>query len=67
MGLKNSSGVGKTEVGEIGVGEMGQIIRETGKGEIGVGETGTNPNEYPQSVSKNKKIMHSPVNPSFTL
>ena len=29
------------EVGETGVGEMGQIIGETEVGEMGVGETGT--------------------------
>ena len=29
------------EVGETGVGEMGQIIGETGVGEMGVGEMGT--------------------------
>ena len=28
-------------VGEMKVGEMGQIIGETGVGEMGVGETGT--------------------------
>ena len=28
-------------VGKTGVGEMGQIIGETGVGEMGVGETGT--------------------------
>ena len=30
------------------VGEMGQIIGETGIGEMGVGETGTNPSFYCQ-------------------
>ena len=32
--------VGKTGVGEMGVGKMGQIIGETGVGEMGVGEMG---------------------------
>ena len=36
MGIVKIFRVGKTEVGEMGVGKMGQIIGETGVGEMGV-------------------------------
>ena len=67
--------VGETGLGEMGVGETGQIIGETGVGETGVGEMGViRLNEAVLTctndlcfIAKNKKIMYTPVNPSFTI
>ena len=50
-------------VGKTGVGEMGQIIGETGVGEMGVGETGTS--QYNQGHIT--KMAAMPVNSKKTL